>query len=455
MSPFPALRAARPVWVARLTRRGGLLLLCGSTVLLLGILLSRRDLLFIGLVLMLLPLCAALFVMLRPATVSVQRSVLPDVVSAGDTATVSLLVHNLSARPLVGGAWRDTASAGLTVPDRQALPGLRGGQPHATIGAGGTRLSYPVSPRTRGLHRSGPFVIDRSDPFGLAATERSVGVPKDFLVTPRLQMLTGSGLSLLSGDGSSREALRTVSPNADELTAREYRPGDPLRRVNWRATARRGEIMVRQEEQQSNPEARLLLDTTPRSVRAFDVAVELAASVGVHLIGAGFRVQVIETGASQIAPSRERARGGLRGDAPVFLDVGAERVLLEALATLAPVRPPTDDAHEGGSDVGGQTGLGGGTMSPLFAILVDVNERTLADLRSLRGRSPLAVAFLLDTVTASAARSLQQSGWRCARVRSHDDFAQAWTVALHTPGQAQAQTQAQAQAQAHADEASR
>ncbi len=440
MSPFPVLRAARPVWVARFTRRGGLLLLSGSTVLLLGILLSRRDLLFIGLVLMLLPLCGALFVMLRPATVSVQRSVLPDVVSAGDTATVSLLVHNLSARPLVGSAWRDTASAGITVPERQALPGLRGGQPHATVGAGATRLSYPVSPRTRGLHQSGPFLIERSDPFGLAATERSVGVPKDFLVTPRLEMLSGSGLSLLSGDGSSREALRTVSPNADELTAREYRPGDPLRRVNWRATARRGEIMVRQEEQQSNPEARLLLDTTPRSERAFDVAVELAASVGVHLIGSGFRLQMMETGASQIAPSRERARGGLRGDAPVFLDVGAERVLLEALATLAQVPSPADDAGDARSDAGaGPSGRGGGgTMSPLFAILVDVNERTLTDLRSLRGRSPLAVAFLLDTVTASAARSLQQSGWRCARVRSHDDFAQAWTLALQSAGQAPA-----------------
>ncbi|MFO7691433.1 MAG: DUF58 domain-containing protein [Cryobacterium sp.] len=427
---------------ARLTRRGELLLLSGSAVLLLGIVVSRRDLLFVGLLLVLLPLCAALFVMIQSAAVSVHRSVLPDVVTAGDTATVSLWVQNRSQRPLVGSTWRDTASAGLTVPPRQELPALHRAPPRRATGEDAVRLTYPVSPQTRGLHRSGPLLIERTDPFGLARTERSVGEPKDFRVTPRVEALTGSGLSLLGGDGSSREALRTLSPNADELTAREYRPGDPLRRVNWRATARRGEIMVRQEEQQSNPEARLLLDTTPRNAQAFDLAVDCAASVGVHLLTSGFRVQVIETGPSQIAPSRERACGGLRGDSPVFLNVGAERTLLEALGTLAPLvaraaeaAPARDDSSGASADVGASGGGGGvTTMSPLFAVLVDVDESTLADLRSLRARTPSAVAFLLHTVTAAAAQSLQENGWRCVRVHSRADIAPAWTMAVQAPG---------------------
>ena len=41
---------------------------------------------------------------------------------------------------------------------------------------------------------------------------------------------------------------------------REYRHGDPMRRVHWAATARHGELMVRQEESVTTPEATIILD---------------------------------------------------------------------------------------------------------------------------------------------------------------------------------------------------
>ena len=136
---------------------------------------------------------------------------------------------------------------------------------------------------------------------------------------------------------------RRTHPNSDELIAREYRYGDPLRRVNWAATARRGELMVREEEQRGDPEARVLLDTTlagrPRvsSLRrehddgpnhAFELGIEMAASIGVHLLEHGFRVRC-----TQVADPERAVVPGAAYDGGYRMP-GGDRTLLEDLARL-------------------------------------------------------------------------------------------------------------------------
>ncbi|MFC5928576.1 DUF58 domain-containing protein [Cryobacterium melibiosiphilum] len=425
-------RRTRPAWLPWLTLRGGVFLLAGSTLAVVGLVLGRRDLLFVAVLLLLLPLLALVFVSVRPVRVHVGRAVFPAVVAAGDSALISLRIRNLSPRPVFGARWRDTVSGSIRPPERRDLPTLDRGGSGPDGGPDSARVDYPVLPPSRGLYTSGPLQLGRSDPFGLAFHERPVGEPQDFIVTPRVTVLPGSGLAVVSGDGASREALRNISPNADELIAREYRPGDPLRRVNWRATARHGELMVRQEEQRSNPEARLVLDTTPpgsnpRTTCAFELAIEVAASVGVHLIGAGFRMQLVELGPSQVAPGAEREHGGLRGDAPVFFDVGGERPLLEALSTVQPIAaaPATPDEAP-------LRQLGTG-QSPTVAILVETDARGLADLRALRERSHPAIAFVLATVSPGSVVTLRDAGWRCILVNTAADIPEAWDSALR-PG---------------------
>lgn len=416
-------RRARPAWLPWLTLRGGMFLLAGATLAVLGVVLGRRDLLFVAALLLLLPVTALVFVSVRPVRVQVGRAVYPSVVAAGESALVSLRVRNLSPRPVFGARWRDTVSGSIRSPERRDLPTLDRGGAGPDGGPDSARVDYPVRPQARGLYSSGPLQLGRGDPFGLAFNERPVGEPHDFVVTPRVSALPGFGLAVVSGDGASREALRNISPNADELIAREYRPGDPLRRVNWRATARHGELMVRQEEQRSNPEARLLLDTTPHATRAFELAIEIAASVGVHLIGAGFRMQLVELGPSQVAPGPEREHGGLRGDAPVFFDVGGERPLLEALATVQPVAAVAAAA----GDRIRQSGTG---QSPTIAILVETDARGLADLRALRERSHPAIAFVLETMSSGSVATLREAGWRCILVNTAADIPEAWDSAL-------------------------
>ncbi|WP_166785646.1 MULTISPECIES: DUF58 domain-containing protein [Cryobacterium] len=349
-------------------------LILGAGLLLLALIVNHRDLLFIAGLLLALPLAAVVYVSVRPVRLRVTRMLRPPVVPAGGEAVVVLSLRNLSSRPVTGLRVRDTAAAGLTVPDSTALPGMGGSQGGQGAGTDALSFQYRSTVPRRGVYASGPVLIGRSDPFGLAAGEWAVGEPHDLVVTPRATPLTGPTLARALNDGEVPERLRRLHHNADPLIAREYRPGDPLRRVNWPATARLGEIMVRQEEEQSNPGARLVLDTALRGRRvpagtggdtddqrldrtrveqAFEVAVELTASVGVHLLEAGYQVDLVELGPSQLRPGQsgagpsepsqsgdggELGRGGLRGEAPaVFRSPGGAVLLLAGLARVVPV----------------------------------------------------------------------------------------------------------------------
>lgn len=435
-------RLTRPVWFPRLTRRGGMFLAVGGALFLNAVVLDRRDLLFIAFLLLAVPVAALVYVTVRPARVQLSRAIRPVIVPAGSEAVVALRLRNLSSRPISGARWRDTASPGITVPGSALLPLLDRYEGGPDTGADTVGLEYTLTPLRRGVYDLGPLMLGRMDPFALAVSERPVGEPHDLVVTPRITPLPGSALSIRSGDGSIHQLVRHISPNSDELIAREYRPGDALRRVNWPATARHGELMVRQEEQRSNPAARIILDTTlsgrpaytptragertGRHGQAFELAVELTACIGVHLLDEGFRVELMELGPSQLAPGADGGRGGLLGDAPgSFRAPGGDRLLLEGLANVVPV-------PRAGADASLRSGAGARSMVgtlPAFAVLVDIDDRDAADLAAIRARCAPAVAFVIDTMSRSALDRLRDAGWHCIGLRTPKDIPSAWDQA--------------------------
>lgn len=422
----------------RLTLRGVVFLAAGVVLFTNAVLVNSHDMLFVASLLIMAPLVAAAYVSLRPARVEVTRVFRPPIVPVGGESMVSLHLHNLSAAPLGGASWYDTPSPGIDTPPAAVLPLVsRNGVPGESV-----HLGYSIVPRHRGLYDVGPVRVFRQDPFGFAHSDRNVGSPHDLIVTPRVTPLPGSGLAQSSNDGSIRELVRQATPTSDELIAREYRPGDALRRVNWPATARHGEIMVRQEEQRSNPEARLVLDTTlagaaglgaghvpPHLLAAFELEIELAASVGVHLLDAGYRLEVIELGASQLLPGDQQTLGGLHGDVPAtFRAPGGDRALLEALASVVPVPWPSRSARLAAERrVPVRAALRGAQpVLPTFALLVSVSEADVDGLVALARHCEPAVAFVQRTVGAPARERLQGAGWRCVELASADDLEEAW-----------------------------
>lgn len=432
-------------WWPRLSRRGWAFLIIGVSLVAGAALFSRREFLFVAFVLIAVPLVALCYVVVRGARVSVTRQFAPGIVSAGGEAVVSLTVRNIGRRASFGARWRDQADAGIQVPHDALLPALGRYRP----GPGGddtARLEYTLRPRRRGVYDIGPLVLGMVDPFGLSYAERPVGEPHDLIVTPRVSPLPDRGRTLSSGTGALHELLRHTNPNSDELIAREYRPGDPLRRVHWAATAKRDELMVRQEEQRSNPEARIILDTTLSGASAadraalrqrhgrLDTAVELAleavASIGMHLLAAGFRLDLVETGPGQLSsgqPNGEHGRGGLRGDAPSsFRAPGGDRALLEGLANLQLPAPELRATEEESS---GNLLRNSGAHLPALAVLIDIDVQEAAELAAFRPYCEPAVAFLLGTVKRDAAELLVDAGWHCVELRSAEHLPEAWAEA--------------------------
>src|SRR4029453_1872344 len=96
-----------------------------------------------------------------------------------------------------------------------------------------------------------------------------------------------------AGSGENRPRA-IASAGEEDATVREYRDGDDLRRVHWRSTARRGELMVRREEQPWQSRCAMFLDARTISHHghgpssSLEWAVSAAASIGIDRIRRGY-----------------------------------------------------------------------------------------------------------------------------------------------------------------------
>lgn len=247
----------------------------------------------------------------------------PRAVTAGVPARVGYEIRNRNRRT-------PTYAVEL-VPDegeRAFTPVVRAG--HAVVVR--TERTFP----RRGVVPLRTVRVTTSFPFGLFIKERTVRVRGEVVVWPRrdrpirepwagavgrrARAATGGG------DAGARGEFRGL---------REYRPGDDPRDVHWRSSARLGEPLVREYEQDTAPAVWLCLDLRgPPGDRA-EVAVEIAATLAERAVARGDRVGLVTPGA-EIPPAPGRRQ--------------LERVL-DALARArfrpdaGAVRPPVDPSR--------------------------------------------------------------------------------------------------------------
>jgi len=215
---------------------------------------------------------------------------------------------------------------------RFLLPALAPGQT--------ARAAYRVPTERRGRYELGPLRCGVLDPFGLVRGEWRIAGVDEVVVYPRVHEILpppeSAGDEL---DPESSTVPRRSAVGAEFHTLREYAVGDDLRRVHWRSTARRGELMIRQDESRRRAPYRVLLDVRPTAHdrASFERAVEAAASVLVALERAG-------------RPGELLASSGIR------LGTSGRRHLesvLDELAIVEPhadarIAPPAGRRHRGG-----------------------------------------------------------------------------------------------------------
>jgi len=254
-----------------LTRHGWLLLATGATLALAGRVLAIFELFIAGTAAIGLVLLAAIWVGVTRLRVSVTRTVRPVRVHAGTSARVDLIVANLGrATPVM--RLRDpvqrTRGADIAVG-----PLLRNEQ---------ARASYAVPTEQRGKVAVGPMTIDVNDPFALASVKITATGVATLIVYPKIDLIRPVPFTSGRDPHGGAHDARSLGRIGEEFYAlRQYTVGDDLRRVHWASTARRGELMVRQDELPWQGRVTVLLDTraTAHTDETFEPAVSAAASI--------------------------------------------------------------------------------------------------------------------------------------------------------------------------------
>src|SRR3954470_12506200 len=131
----------------------------------------------------------------------------------------------------------------------------------------------------RGEARTAVVELRSAAPFGVAERRRRLPADATTLVLPRIVPLGALPFVDLA---SSREAATETDPRRGQgpeyLGVREFRPGDPIRQVHWRLSARHGELVVRDLEDHRVPRLAIWIDTHG-DADALDEACSAAASI--------------------------------------------------------------------------------------------------------------------------------------------------------------------------------
>ena len=415
-----SLRAA----TAGLTTRGRCFLAAGAAAAASAVVLGERDLLRVAVLLVALPLLSLAVVLRTRYRLSCARRVEPTRVRAGQTASVVLRLDNVSRLP-----------TGLLLLE-DALPYSLGGRPRFVLDR--------VEPRgVREVTLPGALGRARPVPGGPAAgaPDRPVRPRRAAALVhhhrrpgghpdggPARRRCVWAGPGPVAG---SPRPVQLASHGEDDSATREYRVGDDLRRVHWRSTAHRGELMVRREEQPWQNRAVLLLDTRAMAHRgegpggSFEWSVTAAASIGAHLMQAGYRVRLVDDLGTSAATEAGHGGPGL-----------AEGVLLERLAVVSP--------SENRFLSEGLAGLRQDTEGLVVAVLGACEEPDARALAALRGNRSSCLAVVVDpdswgrgrrsAETARTVQMLSAGGWGVATAGAGEDLAALWTRLLGGAG---------------------
>jgi uncharacterized protein (DUF58 family) len=256
---------------------------------------------------LLLALAAAAAMTVGRSTYAVELDLSGRRVRVGERAVGRIAVRNTSGRRLL------PAQVELPVGRGSAdfpLPSLAAGARHEDV--------FAVPTSRRGVVVVGPVRSVRGDPWGLVRRRLDWTDPVDLYVHPETVALPAAGQGVLRD--LEGQATRVVSDADMSFHAlREYVPGDDRRTIHWKATARHGDLMVRQFEDTRRSHTALALATDPAGYADAD-ELELAISVVASVAVAALR--------------DEREVTVLAGDGA--LRVGTPQRLLDDCASLVP-----------------------------------------------------------------------------------------------------------------------
>ena len=271
------------------------ILIWGSIFLLLvGLVLAIRQLYVMFAVLALLAPVSYLLSRDTLDALDVRREA-PGLMKEGQQRRVRLTVVNTGVRRRFFFTIRDALPDGIEAVDEgdgtTLVPSLASEEEFG--------FDYVLQANRRGVFELGPATFRHSDLIGMFSFDRRIGETDELVVHPTPVTIPKVWTRVASLRAPERPRRRFRGEGSELYGTRPFVPGDDLRRVDWNATARRGQLIVREYERAEATDATIVLDLQ-RSVHlgegddaTVERAVKLAASVAAQLLERGSSVGLV------------------------------------------------------------------------------------------------------------------------------------------------------------------
>ena len=187
----------------------------------------------------------------RPRRVEAERRA-ADIFSVGRKNPVMLVLTNTGDRALRGTVMDDPIGDAVI----SGLPGMFEIPAHGTV-----QLRYDITPTRRGKHTLGAVTVRYALPLGLLERQETIPLPGNVDVYPDVH--AARALEMLRRQGREDAkvgSLRVRGGDTEFERLRPYQRGDEMKHVDWRASARREDLVARQFQAESNQNVVFAID---------------------------------------------------------------------------------------------------------------------------------------------------------------------------------------------------
>ncbi|MEM2995106.1 MAG: DUF58 domain-containing protein [Candidatus Bathyarchaeia archaeon] len=233
--------------------------------------------------------------------VEVKRKLTQEIVMTGETVTVKLEVTNKSEEKIDFLEVYDMLPAELC---------LTKGANHLIISLDAKEkmeLIYEILCNKRGMHEIGPTFLRTRDPLGFSFNENTQPTTFRLHVLPKIEKLKSGDLPF-KRTGQWPGVIHSSRKGAgmEFYGLRDYFPGDDLRRIGWKASARMGKLVTIENESERSTDIVIILDATSdlslgdNSETLLEYCIRAVGSLASLLLSLGNQVSVISHCTSRI-----------------------------------------------------------------------------------------------------------------------------------------------------------
>lgn len=252
------------------SRQSGVFIFGGLITIAIGRLFGLLELFIMGTALITCVAVAILLVTTQKPNIEINRAVDPPEPEAGQIIEVELSLLTSSRIPACD-VYETTEDGGRV---HISLAPLPSGQV--------ARASYQIAIHRRGSLNLGPAIVEVADPLGLSRRSKKLGQSTQITVYPQAVDIrlpdpkTGEGELV----DAIKRAIRSQPTTSEFRSMREYSMGDDPRRINWKVSAKREDLVVNEYETDIAIDTHITLDTRTRSysLEGFERAVSVVAS---------------------------------------------------------------------------------------------------------------------------------------------------------------------------------